>query len=260
MKTSVFSDATLANQCDLVERKFITDPVAGSAWMLTYEGTAYGVEIVGASLLSFGAKIEVTEDGGKCKLVATFAKDPDTASNPAAEVPVDRYDLDWELVQASVFSIPAATIEAKGYISAAQYKKDITDLASNGSAYTLDATQYPAGKVIYQLLTRGDEHYEFKVPVLTRVRTYTDKYPYRTVIQQRETVYVTSSLISAFGIPSSIQAILPVDPTGTDTPADCIWSWKLRGERLTYNSGTRRYEESLTWAFRAWSNQLYNVA
>jgi hypothetical protein len=259
MKTCVFSDATLANQCDLVERKFVTDPVAGSSWVLTYEGTAYGVELVGASLLSFGAKIDVTEDGGKCRLVATFAKDPATASDPAAEVPKDRYDLDWELVQASIFSIPAATNEAKGYVSAAQYKKDITDAANNGDKYPLSESSYPVGKLLYQLLTRGTEHYEFKRPVLSRVRTYTDKYPNRTVIEQRETVYTTSSLISTFGIPSDIQAVLPLNPGTTDTPDNAVWAWKLRGERLSYNSGTRRYEESLTWAFAAWDTNLYNL-
>jgi hypothetical protein len=273
MKTAVFSNATLANQCDLVSRRITTDPVTGSAWVLTYEGTAYGVELVGASLNAIGGRIEVSENGGKCQLVATFARDPNTASDPTTETPIDKWELDWELVQISIWSIPIVTRELWAYAkdSAGLYnvsavKKKIVDSVTAGEEYPFTLVdQYPNLFRVYNKLLSGAEFYETKRPVLTRVRTYSESYPSRTRVVQREFVYTTSTLIGTFAVPVDIQNVLPFDPPDTDIPLTTAgtiagtWSWKNRGERLAYQVATRRFEESMTFAFSAWDNELYEV-
>ena len=272
-KTAQFSDGTLVAQCDMTERKIVSDPVSGASWVLTYEGTASGVTSMAATLKAYGAKVETTEAGGKCSVVATFAKDPTTASNPSAEVPIERWDLDEELVQVSIWSIPVVVWEIKKYcdtfgsgLTPAKVKKQVTDAVQNGEDYPLiDRGGYPAIYRVYSKLVVNVEYYETKRPVLSKIRTYTDTYPDRTRVVQRETVYTTPSLITSFSVPAAVQSILPVDPPDTDTPLNSdgtvagVWSWKLRGVRLSYNKSTSRWEESLTWAFSAWDKDLYLV-
>lgn len=274
-KTYLFSAGTLAAQCDLVEQRISSDPKTGSTWVLTYEGSELGVKTMAATLISYGARIETTVDGGKAKLVATFAKDPDgdSITNPAAEVPIDRWELDWEMVQISIWSIPSVTRElvkysndSLGLYNVSQIKKKITDAVQAGEEYPFtDLSTYPNMYRVYNKLLSGAEYYETKRPVLTRVRTYSDKYPYRTRVVQREFVYTTATLISAFQVPQDIQDVLPFDPPDSDIPLTTkgdvagTWSWKIRGERLAYQVATRRFEENTTWAFAAWDNELYEV-
>jgi len=271
--THLFSPATLAAQCDLVEQRLLTDPVNGSSWVLTYEGSEWGVQLMAATVLAYGAKTETTSTGGKCRMVATFAKDPSTASNPAAEVPIERWDLDEELVQISIWAIPEVIRELNSYVSLfgsgltpSKLKKQITDAVQNGEDYPLiDRAGYPAVYRVYSKLVNNVEYYETKRPVLSKIRTYTDAYTSRTQVVQRETVYKTESLVSTFAVPVAIQNTLPIDPPDTETPVNTdgtiagVWSWKLRGVRLSYNRATARWEESLTWAFSAWDKDLYLV-
>ncbi len=268
MKTSLFSSGTLAAQCDIVEQEISTDPVAGASWRLTYEGTETGVKTMGASLLSFGAKITTTVDGGKSRLIAVFANDPATASNPSSEVPVDRWQIQEELVQISLWTIPAVIhelAEKSNFVNISKVKKDIADAASNGLDFPYTETVYPNCYRVFLKLLAGDEHYESKRPVLTRVRTYSSNYPNRLRVVARDVTYTTSALISFLGIPVDIQAVVPVNPPDANLPVDthgkivASWSWKNRGTNLDYQIATRRFEETSIFAFAAWDNDLYEL-
>lgn len=221
-----------------------------------------------ASLLSFGAKITTTIDGGKSRLLAVFATDPSTASNPAAEVPVDRWPIQEELVQVSLWSIPAVIRELadkSNFVNISKVKKDIADAASNGLDFPYTETVYPNCYRVFLKLLAGAEHYESKRPVLTRVRTYSSTYPSRLRVVARDLVYTTSALITLLGIPTDIQSVLPVNPPDTDLPVDvkgqivAAWSWKNRGTNLDYHVATRRFEETSIFAFAAWDKELYQL-
>ena len=280
-KTHLFSPATLAAQCDLVDTRVNTDPINGSTWVYTYEGSEWGVQLMAATVLAYGAKTETTANGGKCKMVATFSVDPATASNPAAETPKDRYRLDWEIVQVSLWGSPKVINELLYDSNPAETKKLIVDAAAAGQRFPSPLTPgvYPACYEVFCKLVAGGEYKEIKRPVLSRIRTYSANYPVRLQVQQREFVWTTASLISAFAIPADIQAVLPLDPPLDETPRRLsdpnstvtgntsltgtepmgIWSWKLRGLSLDYQSATRRWEEVATWAFSAWDKDLYIV-
>ena len=267
-KTFLFSPGTLSAQCDLVEASFSTDPVAGSVYIQTFEGSELGCQTRAAELLSYGARVNVTTDGGKSRLVATFARDPSTASNPATEVPNDYWTLDWEMVQVSVWSIPAVIRELAAnaaQMNPAEARKTVIDAASGGLAFPLSLDTYRNTYRVYLKLIAGAESFELKRPVLSRVRTYSKPYPSKQQIQAREYVYLTAQLVSLFSIPADVQAILPDDPGDRWTPVDVngnaagVWAWKLKGEQLRYMVALGKWEESTTWAFAAWDSDLYEV-
>jgi hypothetical protein len=273
MKTHLFSPATLAAQCDLVSQRIVTDPQNGSSWVLTYEGSEWGVKAMGATLLAYGAKIETDVDGGKSKLVATFSKDPATASDPTIETPNVKWDLDWEMVQVSIWGSYKVINELVYDLNPAETKKLIVDAASNGQKFPFAKSVYPACYEVFCKLVAGGEYIEIPRPVLTRIRTYSPKYASRFRVSQRQFAYTTPTLISTFEVPADVQLTLPEDPPLTETPLRKvdpdvagsatepmgIWSWKLRGLRIAYQSATRRFEESATWAFSAWDKDLYII-
>lgn len=273
MKTHLFSPGTLAAQCDLVSQRIATDHQNGSSWILTYEGSELGVKTMGATLLSYGAKIETEADGGKSKLIATFSKDPATASDPGAEVPNVRWEIDWEMVQTSHWASYKVINELVYDLNPSETKKLIVEAASNGLRFPFSKTVYPACYEVFCKLVAGIEYIETPRPVLTRIRTYSPTYASRLRVSQRQLVYTTPTLISTFAVPADVQLTLPEDPPLDETPLRKlypdqggkevepmgVWAWKLRGLRIAYQSATRRFEESATWAFSAWDKDLYII-
>ncbi len=105
-------------------------------------------------------------------------------------------------------------------------------------------------KAIYRMLVRDEIAYESTRQVLTRQRTISINYSAKVVAEARPVIYLTSDLITVFGIPSAIALRLPADPT--DLPQDHVWAWKQQRNTAKYE-WNGRVTEVASWTFAAWS-------
>lgn len=235
------------------------DPNAsGRAWDYTYVGTESSINALASSLTSQGVRFRTASAGGEFSLTATYTG-LDRDQDPSAETPTDSYGLDTEGVNVSIFAHPRATAEAASYISPAQYKKDIEDALAEGAVNPISETTYPFSATIYRALSRGQEYFELRRPILRRTRTFSARYADRADVEARQVAWRTSTLITAFALPADVSARLPADPDATDTPVGTVWVWRLTLDSSEYNIAQRQWTESKVWVFEAVDPNFYTV-
>jgi len=259
----------------LVSQSATGDKQAGSTFTQVFSGTRVALDALRASVQAAGARVDMTAEAGLAKLSVTWVSSPpagmDPTANPqataAAEVPTDRWSLDTEPVQISVWRNPGLDAEANAYTAGGafptehgRYRKQIEEAVAAGDAYPFSETAQPLGYQVYLALIRGEEYWETDRPTLSLSRTYSLNYSGPALALSLKTrVYTRDALIRDFSIPSAVASKIPTDPTTPAIASDQVWGWHQRRQSDQYNIGTRRTEESRSWGFAAWSRAFYEV-
>lgn len=244
----------------LISKQRVSDPNgSGTAWEYTYTGTESGINNKAAALNASGIRYRTSSVGGEFTLTATYTG-LDENEDPSTETPNDTYGLDTEGVNVSIFAHPKATAEqvASGYNSA-NYKKTIEDALAEGEANPLSETQFPFSATIYRALSRGQEYYELRRPILRRTRTFSARYTGRSDVEARQKAWTTSTLVTEFDLPADVSGRLPTDPDSTETPVGTSWVWRLTLDTSEYNIALRQWTETKVWVFEAVDPEFYVI-
>jgi hypothetical protein len=220
----------------------------GQTWQIEYEGTHSAIASLASSLQSAGGRVAIDKGEGRSRLTVDWAKDP---TQPAsAEVPWDRWRMDVEEERVSLFNSPLAVAEANAYVNVAQYRTDIEEAAKGGDAFPLSETDYPVGRVIYNLLTQGVETWPIQHPTLSRTRTYTTAYPgEKWQVSLQGFVYTRAALLRVFGIVDPLASRIPFDPS-VALPVGFVWGWYLTAQNFEYTVERGAMKVTETISFR----------
>lgn len=239
----------------LIESESSFDPLNGYTLQQRWRGTEGALLTLASQFSSSGAKATVSTADGASVLVAVFGGRA-SVGGAEGDTPQDRYSFTQETAEVSPFGVPAARSESLGYVSVAQYQKDIKDAVDAGEAYPLDVDTYPFGLAIFNHLCLGLEAVETRRPVLKRTRTMSVQHSGRMSMSVSDTVWTTAALISAFALPQVVQDRLPTTPTAI---TGFTWGWKLRVDDSDYIVGSNRIEEVKEWVFANWSSTFYTI-
>lgn len=247
---------TRGRLCTRESIDYTFSPSTGEGYRETYIGTPQAILGLYESYKRAGFEAELKSGGGAWRLYITFG----AAETNRTQIPTDKWEIDYEWPQVSVWSHPAAAKEADGYIDRAQYRKDIEDTVKDGEACTFDPIAYPYAHKLHRWLSRGIEAHEVRRPILKRSRTYSLGYGgQRATLTSSEPVYTTGALAAHFGIDSRVLAQLPADPGPSETPAFTIWGWRLRRDSSEIIPFVNKVQESKDWTYAAWDTDLYNI-
>jgi len=270
----------------LVSQNLSGDKQSGPSFTQVFEGTRVALDALRRQFQNAGARVELTAPAGKATLSVTWASNGPSGLNPAgdpmasasSETPTDRWSIDSEPHQISVWKNPGVDEEAAKYASPGYpqefinpdtnevssgkpaYRKGIEYQVSVGKAYPYTRSDFPKGYDVYQNLIRGEEYWNSDVPVVSLSRTYSLNYTGAAFpVSLKTRVYTRSALIRTFGIPAIVADKIPADPTTPAIESDLIWGWRQRRQSDQYNLATRRVEESRSWEFAAWSRAFYDI-
>lgn len=219
----------------------------GQTWQVEYEGTHSAIATLASSLQTAGGRVSIDRREGRSRLVVDWAKDP---TQPAsAEVPWDRWRMDVMEERVSLFSSPLAVAEASVYVNPAQYRSDIEEAARGGEAFPLSDAEFPVGRIIYNLLTQGQETFPVNHPTLSRTRTYTTSYPgQKWQVSLQGLVYTRAALLREFGIVDPLASRIPFDPS-VALPDGFVWGWCLTAQNFEYilERGAMKVTETISF-------------
>jgi hypothetical protein len=236
------------------------DPNVGFVNIQTYEGNQAAIYALEAGFTAARARTHVDHDGP----VYTLEVRSGTPSNPLTEQPVDKWNIDIDFVQESIWSAPKFLAAAAPVALAAD--KTLDDLIAYWKMRVKDeqAKESPDTsawvspiKEMYAAINRGQEAYETERPVLSRVRTISASYAGQVVLEAVPTVYTTDSLVFYFGIPLTISSRLPPNPTYT--PPFTAWGWKKRKDTSEFILALNKVQEVKDWVFAAWNTLTYEI-
>jgi hypothetical protein len=256
----IYGDSTFASAGITLLRAGRIWDGRSTSWEELYFGTSAGITAKYNAAIAAGAKARISNDNGTQTLTLTYALDPNDLTG---EVPEDEWSDDTETAEVDLFAWAPAVNEAAQFVAQsttgteAAYRKEIKDAVDNGETYPL-GSGFPVGQYVYKLLARGVTSIPFNRPVLSRNRTFSTAYENRNQMQAVQTVWTTSALISAFDIPTAVQARLPENPGVNDTPEGTAWGWKLTVDRASYNIALGKVTEQKTWVFAAWVTSFFN--
>lgn len=247
------SPSFISSGVTAVSSRPIFDQANGPSWEVRYVGVPSSIQALAVSLNALGARTSIETSNGQSTLSANWVRDPDAP--PSAETPFDRWSILWEESQESLFSDPAAIIEAESYGPA--YKSVIESAVRDGEDITLDVGTYPIAHRIQRLLESGIETKPTFHPFLRRMRTYSLSYPgIPQRVNVQGVVYTRASLVSTFGIVDPLLSRIPLDPI-QPLPDGFVYGWYLAQQDFQYTRerGAMKVEENLGWR---WG--IYNAA
>lgn len=245
----------LGTSATLIESESSFDPLNGYTLTQRWKGSEGALLTLASQFSASGARATVSTSDGVSMLSAVFGGRASVGGSEG-DTPQDRYSFTQETAEVSPFGFPAARSEALGYVSVAQYQKDIRDAVDAGEAYPLSTTTYPFGLAIYNHMSLGLEALETRRPVLKRTRTMSVLHSQRMSMNVSDNVWTTAALISAFALPQVVQDRLPTTPTAI---TGFQWGWKLRVDESDYIVGSNRIEEVKEWVFANWSSTFYTI-
>lgn len=241
----------------IVDEGYRADPFSGAVtFERTFDGTSADILALTATLLAQGARVSRRNSGGQNVLVAQWNRDPD--GSVSDEVPADIWDDDTLTEEVDLFDVDAAVAEAATYVSAALYRKDITDAVNDGESFPLDSNSYAVGLQIYNYLARGIKSIPLNRPVLTRNRSFSATYEGRNQMEYLQRVWTSAALISEFEIPQAVQDRMPDDPSPV-SDTEYVWGWKLTVDRSSYNTATGKIQETRSWTYGKAIRAFYTV-
>lgn len=268
----------------LVSQNLSGDRQSGPSFTQVFEGTRVALDALRRQFQNAGARVELTAPAGKATLSVTWASNGPSGLNPAgdptasaaSETPTDRWSIDSEPHQISVWKNPGVDEEAVKFAAQignfknpdtndiitgkAAFRKGIEYEVAAGNAFPFSLSIYPVGFSVYQALVRGEEYWNSDVPIVSLSRTYSLNYTGAAFpVSLKTRVYTRSALIRTFGIPAIVADKIPADPTTPAIESDLIWGWRQRRQSDQYNLATRRVEESRSWEFAAWSRAFYDI-
>lgn len=208
-----------------------------------------------------GYTTEISLQGPVFKLRAT-------AFQPSSNPPyyTERWSWSKEIQSRSIWSHPKVVTELNTVAVPSEYRKDIEQAVTDGTplkAAPVGDSGLPFKTQLFRHLLNGEESYEFETLVVRRLR---QGYPFNAlrskvnlpsvVLGANSIIYRTNTLISVFGLPPNIQAIMPVDPP--DPSGDYAWGWRIRDQNGDFE-GHLKFNETLDWVYAPWSRLAYTL-
>ena len=241
----------------LVGTQITADPALSPVFVSTYRGEKTMLRAyTDNTWIPEGAKVTLDESGPMGIATVTYARNPNTPEDDNA-ISV-RWDISTDRVDVSLFSLPLVDIEANTYISVAQYRTDIEDAVKNGTTLTMSAANFPLAYIVWAKLSRGQDSFPTTRVSLTRSRTFSTAYVVSEPLTYFPPIYTTAGLISEYGVPAVIQAILPAAPA--NVPANQQWGWLQTDRSTSYTQKTNSVEERYSWAFFAADLDIYSFS
>ena len=242
----------------LVGTQITADPALSPVFVYTYRGEKTMLRsYTDSTWIPEGAKVTLDESGPMGIATVTYARNPNTPEDDNA-ISV-RWDVSTDRVDVSLFSLPEVVIEAETYKNnAAEYKNDIEEAARTSTALTISQEVYPLAYILWAKLSRGQDSFPTTRVSLTRSRTFSTAYVVSEPLTYFPPIYTTAGLISEYGVPAVIQAILPAAPT--NVPANQQWGWLQTDRSTSYTQKTNSVEERYSWAFFAADLDIYSFS
>ena len=244
----------------LVGTQITADPALSPVFVYTYRGEKTMLRsYTDSTWIPEGAKVTLDESGPMGIATVTYARNPNTPEDDNA-ISV-RWDISTDRVDVSLFSLPLVDLEANTYISVAQYRGEIEDAVKNSTTITesrMPAATFPLSRIVWAKLSRGQDSFPTTRVSLTRSRTFSTAYVVVEPLTSFPPIYTTAGLISEYGVPAVIQAILPAAPT--NVPANQQWGWLQTDRSTSYTQKTNSVEERYSWAFFAADLDIYSFS
>ena len=170
-----------------------------------------------------------------------------------------RYEFRTDYVDVSIFALPAVAKDATATGNPAGYKYVIETAVKNGE--TLPAGVTSMAQKVWQKLSRGEESFPVARVSLTRVATFSGNLGLPEVPQGIPPVYRPFSFAIAWGLPTSVQQMLPRVPTDASgqiqAPAGTEWGWKQTNYSSSLVQKTNQVEQVISWTFAPYDLDIY---
>lgn len=243
--------------CTMAEDGDDFDPSTGATFYQIWRGPKKSILAKAAQFRAAGWKVSRQKWSGpfyqiRCTLTGNYQN----PTNPGLEVPIDRYRITTELAQIDLRANPKLIAGSGSEADLALLIHDIDEALKDGLTLG-DINISPVDVPVFNLRARGQQAYEIKRPVLTRIRSVSANYPRQFVIEPQPVIYKTAALIRVFGIPVAVSRRLAPDPAVK--PSDTEWGWLWRQQDSDIVSTTTRVEEMDSWIFAAWSTATYDI-
>lgn len=233
--------------------EWIFDPEIGTTQMRVFEGSESGVLGIAAQFSAARYRGRVYQKEGPAWR-GEFSAAP-TASEGNDDEVIDEWEFDRDYGQEDIRHSPKVIdlfansihelTNAFNFIEN-QLKKESQTYSPIPGVRTL----------MYDNMARGQTSYQSYNTVLRRVRTVPINYAGAAVQEAIPTVYGTSALIGAFGIPTNIASRMP--PLPSYVPPSTYWGWLQRQDQTKFLPRRGRAVESREWVFAAWSELTYD--
>lgn len=233
-------------QVQLVREEFVFDPQNGLVLEREFRGPTTAVNgLVGGmpSTLTF----RTNQEGPVGSLIVRYPN----GDNLVAETPVDRWEIDTEVLDRDGFYHPTIQAEMEAYTIPASYRKQIEDAVENGTTSPAVAATNPGANKIFLELRRGASHFETEFLVLRRQRTISPSYTGRLTLNATSLIYSALQL----PVPALVGWTLPTLPSN---PPQSQWGYRLRTQKTAFVGN--RVEQVHEWVLAAWSTLYYTVA
>lgn len=277
----------------LVSSHLTYAPNVGAGVREVIKGNKAAMQSLGVAYQRMGWATDVYNDGATWVCEATYGGNPQDANGTTIEQPVDRWEIDAEFYQASIWSNPVIYRRALKIFNASNPALDgtVNDVVATWKTFCNNAlkgiafdpntgnssvksqtgalapkdTGFIVNSPLYDIycgIVEGQDAWEARRAVLTRTRTISTAYPTQFTIPPVEIVYSTPILVSMNSIPENIAVRLPGYPNGANLPpipAMRYWGWKQRRETSQIVLAQNKVEEVTEWVFAAWSAVTYDV-
>jgi hypothetical protein len=246
---------------------------SGRVVTLVFRGPKDVLRIASAQWVSLGAKYQIREDGPFSEATVTIGGstfDPGTAIyDQTAPLPGEaadiRYEFRTDYLDQSLFALPAVAKEADSTGNPMAYRFVIETAAKNGEALPMPPESFvgnlPIAQKVWRSLYRGEDSVAVARVSLTRVATFSGNLGLPEVPQGIPPVYRPFSFAIAWGLPTSVQQMLPRVPTDASgqiqAPSGTEWGWKQTNYSSSLIQKTNQVEQVISWTFAPYATDIY---
>ena len=246
---------------------------SGRVVTLVFRGPKDVLRIASAQWVSLGAKYQIREDGPFSEATVTIGGstfDPGTAIyDQTAPLPGEaadiRYEFRTDYLDQSLFALPAVAKEADSTGNPMAYRFVIETAAKNGEALPTPPESFvgnlPIAQKVWRSLYRGEDSVAVARVSLTRVATFSGNLGLPEVPQGIPPVYRPFSFAIAWGLPTSVQQMLPRVPTDASgqiqAPSGTEWGWKQTNYSSSLIQKTNQVEQVISWTFAPYDLDIY---
>ncbi len=266
----------------------VFDPQRGFETRETWRGNINACNLLAAGFraVGFRTSVEFTDGAGQVNVFIQL----DVAPGAPPEMPIDRWEIDKDYFQASVWSnaqiqgqIAAfATLTGLSFDTLLAEMRRVLENAQNGRRLILASPSDPdmielyrpatTGPLppdtlvvrnntyrqffidVYNLILRGGD-FEAERVVTRRLRSFSVNFASRMVLDAVPKIYSPRAFYDTFGVPLVIQRQLPAEPAFTAPVSK--WAWKLRRDGSVIN-WFGKVEEQREWVYADWSILEYD--
>jgi len=247
----------------------------GRVVTLVFRGSKDALRIASAQWVALGARYQIREDGPYSEATVTIGGndfDPGTPiSEQSAPLPGQvqadyRYEFRTDYLDQSLFALPAVAKEADATGNPMAYRFIIETAAKNGEALPMPPESFvgnlPLAQKVWRSLYRGEDSVSVARVSLTRIGTFSGNLGLPEIPQGIPPVYRPVSFGIVWGLPTSVQSMLPRVPTDPATgqilaPSGTEWGWKQTNYSSSLVQKTNQVEQVISWTFAPYATDIY---